>query len=359
MSKHYAQIRLGAPGAPSAATAAVTDALDTGSVAATDQVRAFESAYASFCGADDAVATTSPAAAMQAALAAVGVGEGDRVLAPASAPTATATAIRAVGATRLVADIDPETYTLDPGAAEQRLRGDESVDALVVTHRHGLAANLAPLRELAAEHGLALIEDVAGAHGARYRGEPVGGLGDVSCVSFAPGSPVTTGQGGMVLADSEGVIDRAHQYVATGRVETPTSERTASREQFRMGELAAALGRRQLDRLPGAIQARQQNATRLRRQLADTDLVTPFEPGYATHSYSRFVVRCERRDALKEHLDEFGIESTVPGAGPGRGRARDAAEAAEAVLALPVHSQLSRREIDTVGEAVTYFDSFV
>lgn len=357
-SKHFDRIRMADRQLPQAARESVLDVLESGSVAAGERVRAFESAVASFCDATSAVGTASGPTALHAALVAVGVEAGDRVLVPALGSTATASAVSSVGATPVVADVDPETYTLDPDAAERAVSDhDGAVDALVVTHRYGLPADMDALRALADDNDAALVEQVGGALGASYRGDPVGALGDVGCLSFSPTQPLTTGRGGMVLTDSEALAARAREFVATAR--TGTQRDGPPGGQFRMDEIAAALGLQQLDRLPALVRARRNNATRLRRQLADTDLATPFEPGYAGHTYAQFVVRCRRRDALQEHLDEFGIGSWVPDPAPLDDQAPVATTAAEGVLSLPVHPGLSQREIDTVGEAVTYFDSFV
>lgn len=361
-SKHHDPIRMADRQLPPDAAGAVFETLESGSPAAEEIVEKFEATVAACCDRDHAVATTSPAAALQAGLVAVGVGDGDRVLTAPLASAATTTAIESAGATPVFADVDPETFTLDPEAAEAVLRRTD-VDAMLATHLYGLPADMGSLADLADTYDLALVENVGGALGVTYRGEPTGSFGDVACVSFGPTRPVTTGRGGAVVADDD-VAVRARQFVAAGH---PARETAHPEQPFRMGALAAAVGRRQIDRLSSLVAARRTNATRLRRRLADTDLVTPFEPDYATHAYEQFAVRCRRRDEFGAHLSEFGIESTVYHP-EGLDEASDdpvaadlsvADRAATEILSLPVHAALSEQEVATVGEAVTYFDSFV
>ena len=365
-SEHCEQIQMVEPHLPKAATEALTEVVESGAIEGGEEVRRFESEFSSFCGTAYGIATKSGVAAREAALAALGLGDGSTVLVAALAPISTLNAIRSVGAKAVFVDIDPETHTLDPAAAEQVInRRNSEIDALVVAHLDGLPAEMDPLQDLANSYDIPLVEDASQAHGANYRGRPVGSLGDVGFFSFSPTRNLTTGSGGIVVTNSDDIAAEARQYVEYGC--TDRQDLPVAADTHRMGELNAALGRAQLERLPTLLRTRRDNASQLRSQLSDTDVRTPAEPDHVTHAYNQFTIRCRRRDDLKDHLEEFGIESAVRFPRPlqecasnaSTADAPAASAAADEMLALPVHPTLSESEVATVGEAVRYFDSFV
>lgn len=366
-SDHREKIPIANPQLGSLETKAVTEVLDSGSLAAGEQVERFESSFGAFCQQEHAVATSNGTTALHAALEALGIGEGDRVLTTPFTFIATANAIKLAGAEPVFADIDPETYNLDPDRARERIEAlDGEVDALLVVHLYGHPAEMAAFDDLAAEYDLAVIEDAAQAHGATYGGDPVGSLGDVACFSFYPTKNMTTGEGGMIVTDDDSVARRARQFINHGRNGKYVHERVG--HNFRMTDIAAAIGRVQLDRLPGFLRSRRENAAMLQEGIADTAVQAPIEQGGSKHAYHQFTVRCQRRDELIDHLDEFGIDSGVyyptpvheqPAYDHRNVSAPVAEQAAENVLSLPVHPALDESDIKTVIAAVEYFDSYV
>jgi dTDP-4-amino-4,6-dideoxygalactose transaminase len=336
--------------------------LDSGRFVAGEEVSALEDEFAAECGVDHGVATVNGTAALETALRAVGVGEGDRVLTTPFSFVATANAVRFCGAEPVFADVDPETFNLDPAAAESVLES-QAVDAIVVVHLFGCPAEMDRFEELAAAHDVRLVEDAAQAHGASYDGRPVGSFGDAATFSFYPTKNMTTGEGGMVVTDREDVAARARRFIDHGRAADADHgyEHVALGHNFRMTEFAGALGRVQLDRLPGFVEARRDNATRLTEALADTGVTTPTEPADRRHAYNQYTVRHEDRDGLQAHLAEWGVGTKVYYPAPiheqpayeGYDASIPVAERlAGEVLSLPVHPALDEEAIDIITAAI-------
>ncbi|MDS0295160.1 DegT/DnrJ/EryC1/StrS family aminotransferase [Halogeometricum luteum] len=339
----------------------VTEVIDSGMVAEGDVVHEFESDFASYCGADTGLATTNGTTALHAALVGLGIGDGDRVLTTPFSFIATANTPRLAGADVDFVDIDPETYNIDPEALESRLRAGEDVDAVIAVHLYGLPADVGRLRELADEYDFKLLEDAAQAHGAKYEGTRVGTFGDAACFSFYPTKNMTTGEGGMVLTDDEEVAERTRRFVDHGRTEG--YEHASVGHNFRMTNIAAAIGLAQMERLPGFTEARRRNAARLTEELTDVPGVTPpAEPEGYEHVYHQYTVRVDDRDGLQEHLSDAGVGTGVyypvpihrqPAYDDVGGSYPEAEAAAEEVLSLPVHPALEDDDIDDIVAAMT------
>ncbi|WP_255198822.1 DegT/DnrJ/EryC1/StrS family aminotransferase [Halorarius litoreus] len=340
---------------------AVREAMESGSLACGERVKQFQSEFAAYCGADYGVATTNGTTALHAALHALGIGPGDRVVTTPFSFVATANAVRLVGAEPVFADIDPETYNLDPDAVEAIVR-EGDVDAILAVHLFGLPADMGRLAEIADEYDLWLIEDAAQAHAAEFEGRKVGSFGDAACFSFYPTKNMTTGEGGMVLTPHEDVADRVQRFIDHGR--TQGYEHGSVGHNFRLTDMAAAIGRVQLERLPEFTRARRANAARLTEALADAPVVTPIEPAGYTHVYHQYTVRCADRDALQAHLADHGVTAgvyyplTIPDQPAYAGYDADVPEArraAEEVLSLPVHPHVSAEDIETITAALRSF----
>ena len=342
----------------------IRDVLEGGRLADGPIVREFERGFAEYCRADRGVATANGTAALQAALEGVGIGEGDAVVTTPFSFVASANAVRLCGARPVFADVDPETYTLDPDAVEAAVEANDDAAAILPVHLYGLPAEMGRLTEIAEEHDLALVEDAAQAHGAAYEGTPVGTFGDAGCFSFYPTKNMTTGEGGMVVTDDGGVADRAARFVNHGRADAAAHgyDHVSVGHNLRLTSLAAAIGVEQLRKLPGYNERRRENAARLSAALSDVpELVTPTEPPGRRHVYHQYTVRCPDRAALRDHLDERGVDTAVyyPTLIPDQ-PAYDGYEASvptaerivDEVVSLPVHPGLVDEEIDRVAAAV-------
>jgi len=337
---------------------AVTDVLDSGMIADGEVVRSFETEFADYCGTKHGIGTSNGTTALHAALEALGIGSGDRVLTTPFSFIATANAIRFTGAEPVFADIDPETYNLDPDAAATVAR-EHDVDAILTVHLYGLASDLQPLSDLADDLGVPLIEDAAQAHGATYRGKRVGSFGDVACFSFYPTKNMTTGEGGMITTDRDDVAERARRYINHGR--TGKYEHAELGHNYRLTNIAAAIGREQLKKLPGYIEARRSHAKAFDNGLSGTSLVTPGEPGDREHVYHQYTIRAPDRDDLIEYLADSGVSASVyyptcihnqPAYGGVDCQVPRAEEAAAGVLSIPVHPELSESDVAHIVEVI-------
>ena len=286
----------------------VLEVLESGHLAEGEQVAAFETEFAAWCNTTEAIATSNGTTALHAALEALGIGDGDRVLTTPFSFVATANAIRHAGATPIFADVSPDTLNLDPDRAEA-IAADEPLDAILVVHLYGLPADMDRFRDIASAHDLLLVEDAAQAHGATYRGQPVGSVGDVGCFSFYPTKNMTTGEGGMIVTDRNDVASRARRFCNHGR--SGTYEHQAVGHNFRMTDLAAAIGRVQLERLPDFIAARRTNASALTTALEGSPLDLPPTPEDRQHAFHQYTVRTGERERFRAELDAAGIDTGV------------------------------------------------
>ena len=342
----------------------VDAALREGRLADGVAVRAFEREFADYCDLAHGVACANGTAALHTALSACGIGPGDTVVTTPFSFVATANAVRFCGATPVFADVDPRTLNLDPAAVREVAEArDGDVDAVVPVHLYGLAADMDAFLSIAADYDAVLVEDAAQAHGAAYRGRPVGSFGDAAAFSFYPTKNMTTGEGGMVVTDRDDVAERAARFVNHGR--DADGEYASLGHNFRLTSVAAAIGRVQLDRLPDFVTARRDTAARYDRALEASPVDAPPTPPVSEHAYHQYTVQCDDRAALAAHLDDHGVDSAVyyptpipelpayEGVDPA---IPVASRASERVLSVPVHPELSARQVDAVAAALETYD---
>ncbi|RQH00354.1 DegT/DnrJ/EryC1/StrS family aminotransferase [Natrarchaeobius oligotrophus] len=354
------------PDVSTSALGRIESVLESGDLADGSEVRRFESAFATYCGTDHAVATSNGTTALHAALEAFGVEEGDAVVTSSFSFVASANAIRLAGATPVFADVDPDTYTIDPADVERILANRDDVVGLLPVHLYGLAADMNALCDLADDRDLFVLEDACQAHGAEIDGDRVGGLGDAACFSFYPTKNMTTGEGGIVTTDRDDVARRIASYVNHGRAETGTGDYDHVRlgHNYRMTSLAAAIGRTQLERLPEFNANRRENAAYYDERLRDSPIETPTVPDGYRHVYHQYTIETDDRAGLAEALEARNVDAAVYYDTPiHRQPAYETVSTAaatlprteratERVLSLPVHPGLSERDLETVVDAV-------
>jgi len=275
---------------------AVAEVLASGWVTQGPKVAQFEELFAERVGARHAVATTSCTTALHLALVVAGIGPGDEVICPSYSFIATANAILYAGATPIFADIEPDTWNIDPRDVEKRVT--PRTKAVLPVHQVGLAADLDGLKRFAGR-GFTIIEDAACAIGSTHHGRPVGASGNIACFSFHPRKTISTGEGGMLTTDDGDIAERARQLRSHAASVSALSRHQAKgvvfeeyRElgfNYRMSDLQAAVGVEQLKKLDGLLARRRAIAERYNHAFGSLhEAVIPASPTYASHAYQSY-----------------------------------------------------------------------
>lgn len=326
----------------------------------------FEKEYARYVGAKHAVAVTTGTAALHAALVVAGVKQGDEVVVPSFTFHATAEVVLLCGAQPVFADIDPDTYTVSADTVESALT--RSTKAIVPVDLYGLPADLDPLRKLARDRGVALIEDAAQAHGAEYKGSKIGSISDMTCFSFYAGKNMTTGEGGMITTNDDDYSERLRMIRTHG--EQRPYWPTAVGNNYRMNELLAAIGLAQLKKLPSFLDKRRKNAQFLSEKLRVLGkVIAPKEPEGRKHAWYVYTLRLRganagKRNKVTEKLRSKNIGATVYYESPlhmlplyresstNRRPLPETEKACRQVFSLPVHPKLDESELEYVFETL-------
>jgi perosamine synthetase len=286
---------------------AVAEVIASGWVSQGPRVRDFEKAFAERVGAPDAVATTSCTTALHLALYASGVGPGDEVIVPSLSFIATANSVWQCGATPVFADIDPQTYNLDPAAAESAIT--PRTKAIMPVHQVGLPADMDRFLELGRRYGVTIVEDAACAIGATYKGKPIGSLGPLSCFSLHPRKVITTGEGGIIAVHDQAIADRMRRLRAHAMDMSDLARHGARDVIFerypergfnvRMTDMQGAMGLCQLQALEHILAKRREIAERYNDALAGVpDLEPPYDPPYAERTWQSYCVRVNPHAAV-------------------------------------------------------------
>lgn len=292
----------------------IASVLATGHLTQGPKVTEFERVVAERTGTRHAVATTSATTALHLTLAAMGIGQGDDVLVPDYTFPATSNVVVQVGARPVLVDIDPTTFTVDPGDLERKRTPETK--AIMPVHAFGLAADMDRVCAFAAAHGIQVVEDAACALGTTYRGRSVGGFGVAGCFSFHPRKSVTTGEGGMITTDDDDLAERIRLLRSHGGVrEGNRFTFVDAGYNYRLSDILAAVGVAQLRKLDALLVRRRAIADRYRELLAGDDRVAlPHVPIWGGHVYQSFVVLLDPeidRDRVIRELSAVGVETTL------------------------------------------------
>lgn len=341
--------------------------LRSGMLAQGRHVAEFEERFAAMTGARHAVACANGTCALQLAYEPL-VSPGDHVLCPAWSYIATASMLVARGATPVFVDADPETYLLDLDDAERAIT--PRTTAIAVTHLYGAPADLGAIERFAKTHGLRIIYDAAQAHFATWEGRGLGGSGDAVTYSFYPTKNMTTGEGGMVTTNDDGLAATLRVLRSHGETQKYLHETVGY--NYRMTDVEAAIGVSQLDRIGELTARRREVASRLTERLARIEGLTP--PAVAEgaeHAYHQYAVRLDPgvvpagRDRFIEALRAEGVGVGVhyPRAltqqpcfrGPAAEGLRPcpvAERLASELFCLPVHPGVADEQVDQIGAAL-------
>lgn len=275
-------------------------------------IQQFEEAFAKFCGVKCALSCCNGTVALHLALLALGVGPGDEVIVPTLTFVATANAVSYCGATPVFVDSEIETWNMDTSLLEDLIT--PRTKGIVVVHIYGHPVDMDPVLAVARKHGLFVIEDAAEAHGAEYKGRKVGSIGDIATYSFYGNKIITTGEGGMVVTSNRELACRIRQLRAQGMDSHRRYWFPVIGYNYRMTNVAAAIGLAQLEKVNWHVTRRREIATQYARCLGDVPGVRfQAEKPWARNVYwMTSVVLDEQwpdRDLVMEKLADAGIET--------------------------------------------------
>jgi perosamine synthetase len=337
---------------------AVTEVLRSSTIAEGPRVKDFEAAFAEYTGTSHAIAVNSGTAALHVALLAHNIGGGDEVITTPFTFIASANSVLFTGAKPVFADIREDTFNIDPGIIVEKITS--KTKAIIPVHLYGQAADMKSIMEIAEDNGLMVIEDACQAHGAAYDGKKVGSFG-TGTFSFYPTKNMTTGEGGMITTDDAQIYERAKLLRSHGSKQRYLHETLGY--NFRMTDIAAAIGIEQLKKLDIFNEARQKNAFYLNSKLKDiSGIVTPMIKKNCEHVFHQYTIRvtedCKvNRDALVKALNENGIGTGIYYPLPvhkqpfyresGYTDSLPVAEKiSQEVISLPIHPAVSKDNLD-------------
>jgi len=292
----------------------VNEALDSGWISSNgDFIRRLEADFAEYCAARHAVACCNGTVAIHLLLLAMGIGEGDEVLVPSFTYVASANAVTYTGATPILVDSETEHWNLDPARLEEAIT--PKTRAIMAVHLYGHPADMDAIGEVARRHGLPVIEDAAEAHGAEVNGRRVGGLGLAGTFSFYGNKIITTGEGGIVTTNDDELAAKMRSFRGQGMDPNRRYWFPIVGYNYRMTNIAAAIGCAQLERIDAFHERRRtiaaQYSERLGSECEHFGLQLPHEAPWAKHVHWLACLRtpAEQRDPLMHYLSEHGIDS--------------------------------------------------
>lgn len=336
----------------------VESVLRSGFIAQGPKVAEFEEKFANYIGTRHAVATSSGTTALHVALLCAGIGKDDEVITTPFSFAATANSVLYAGAKPVFVDIEPETYNINPELIEEAIT--DKTKAIIPVHLYGQPADMGSINKIAKNHDLKIIEDAAQAHGAVYNGINVGLWGDMACFSFYPTKNITTGEGGIITTNNNEFDHDARALRAHG--ESERYQHVILGYNFRMTDIAAAIGVVQLKRLDGFNEKRIENAEYLTEHVRYIDgIEPPFVQDGVKHVFHQYTIRVGngKRDELRNFLNNEGIGTGIHYPKPiyrqklyenlgFTANCLEAEKAAEEVLSIPVNPELSARDLGKI-----------
>jgi dTDP-4-amino-4,6-dideoxygalactose transaminase len=343
--------------------AAIQEVIATSAFIGGPYVRAFEEAFAKFCRVKHCIGVGNGTDALFIALKSLGIGAGDQVITAANSFIATSEVITMTGAQVVFCDIDPKTYNIDVSQIEAKIT--PRTKAIIPVHLYGQPADMDLILELARRYGLKIVEDAAQAHGAHYKGQMVGSLGDAACFSFYPGKNLGAyGDGGAIVTNDDELALTIRILANHGSVDK--YDHKIEGMNSRLDSLQAAILSVKLKYLEEWTEARRQLAYLYNNLLADSEIVTPVEIENARSVYHLYVVRLrnDTRDLVWQELLRRGIAVGIhyPIALPNlkayshlseeERRCPEATSASQEILSLPLFPELKKAEVQYIAEVL-------
>jgi len=326
-----------------------------------ENVEKLESEFSGYLGAKYGIGVGSGTEAIHLALLACGIEPGDEVITVANTAVPTVSAISFANAKPRFVDIDPISYTINPDLIESAITPLTKV--ILPVHLYGQAANMDAILEVAKSHNLKVVEDACQAHGAEYKGQKVGSMGDIACFSFYPSKNLGAyGDGGFVSTNNKELAQTVRylrNYGQTNRYVHATKGYNS-----RLDELQAAVLRVKLRRLDDWNAKRRELAKYYHELMKNNNVILPKESEYSKHVYHLYVIRSGRREQLQNHLTEKGIQTLIhypipvhlqesyQDLGMLKGSLPETEQAAKEILSLPLYPEMTLDEIKQAGESV-------
>lgn len=352
-------IKLSQPIISSLEKKAVLKVLKSGYLAHGIQVTAFENIFAAHHRIRHAIATSSGTTALHTILLAHGIGNTDLVITTPLSFIATSNAILFCGAKPIFCDINSQTYNLDPNLVETVLKKKKRIKGILLVHLYGFPCDMDAFKWLSNQYGVPIIEDCAQSVGASYKNKHVGGLGSAGCFSFYATKNMTTGEGGMITTNNNSIAEHCRRLVNHGRVDR--FHYNILGYNYRMTNIAAALGSIQLTRLDQFTQRRVANARYYSKALKDIKwIVTPFAEDHYTHVFHQYpiLVSMNTRNRLLQYLKDHDVDAaaiyplTIPEQPlykkMGYKTLPVAYKVSRKVICLPVHPNVKRQDINKI-----------
>jgi len=356
-------IRLAKPMITEAEKEGVIAVLDSGMLATGEQVNEFENRFAEYVQVKHGIATSSGTTALHAALASIGITNGDKVITTPFTFIASANSILYCGAKPIFVDIDPHTFNIDPDKIEYYLK--MGAKAILVVHLFGLPCDMEKIMQIAEKYNVKVIEDCAQAHGSSINGKKAGSFGHISAFSFYPTKNMTTGEGGIVLTNNDEYMKQCRKLINHGRSGRYLHDELGY--NYRMTNISAAIGLAQLAKLDELNKKRIANAKYLSDNLSGIEwLEVPFIPQGYLHAFHQYTIKIKpsMRDQVIEHLKANEIDSAIiypvtvynqpiyERLGYGNTKCAVAEETCKKVLSIPVHPGLDEGHLDAIIHAV-------
>jgi dTDP-4-amino-4,6-dideoxygalactose transaminase len=326
-----------------------------------EEVRLFESEFAAYCEAKACVGVGNGTDALYLTLKCLGIGPGDEVITVAHTFIATSEAISMTGARPVFIDIKKDTMLMDPALLEAAITA--RTKAIVPVHLYGQPCEMDAIMDIAARHGLKVVEDAAQAHGARWRGRRVGSIGDAACFSFYPGKNLGAfGDAGAVVSNDQDLIERVRMSANHGRLEKYTHQMEGVNS--RLDGLQAAILRVKLRHLDDWNESRRRHAAFYLDSLSGSDMQTPAIHPDAVPVWHLFVVRVSDREAFQQRLKTEGIATGIHYPVPLhlqpayeharilRGTLPATEEVSAEVVSLPMYPELTLEQLEAIANAV-------
>lgn len=328
-------------------------------------VSEFEQSFAKYCQTIHAIGVASGTSALQLAMHALGIGQGDEVITVAHTFIATCEPISLLGAKPIFVDVDPESFTLDPSLLEKAIT--PKTKAIIPVHLYGQCANMTAILEIAKQHNLPVIEDAAQAHGAEHYNQLAGSMGNIGCFSFYPGKNLGAyGDAGTVTTNSEALAKKVAQLRDHGRSQKYLHDVVGYGE--RLDTLQAAILNVKLKYLEQWTDQRRDIAKRYSQELQNVaGIQVPLEAKHNKSVYHLYVIQHDKRDQLRQHLQEDGISSGIHYPTPVHlqpayrhlGYMKDSLPITETlasrILSLPIFPEMADDEVSQVIDSIKRF----